>query len=94
MRVCYDFDTDLFGIVSNTDNTFITGNIASLVDYLDIYYLKWLGIDKIVQNLIRLQVLLDSDGKPLRDAPYKDPYPVFDETRDIGLSENYDTSQW
>lgn len=46
VSIYYDLHTDLFGIVSEKPNKFLAGGVASLTDYIDIYYFKSLEENK------------------------------------------------
>lgn len=41
VTIYYDLNNDLFGVVNEKTNTFVTWSVALLFDYIDIFYFKW-----------------------------------------------------
>lgn len=96
--VYYDLKSDLFCIVGEKTNSFITGGVASLCDYIDLYYFKWLynnkAFDKSIQFFdkpIQFEVDIDSNGQ-LNPGVSEDV--DFDLNRDKGLAQNYNPANW
>ena len=41
VTIYYNLNNDLFGVVNEKTNTFVTWSVALLFDYIDIFYFKW-----------------------------------------------------
>lgn len=75
-------------------NRFVTGGIASLCDYIDIYYFKWLGEGKTLNQSIKLDVSTELSQPPMSRSSLDQEYESFQRQRDLGLPLNYDPERW
>jgi hypothetical protein len=94
VTIYYDLNTDLFAIVNENSNEFVSGGIASLCDYLDIYYFKWLGGNQTFNQSIKLGISSDIIRPPIPLISQDQEYLAFDESRNVGLPINYDPKEW
>jgi hypothetical protein len=90
--IYYNLKTDLFCVVGENTNSFITGGVASLCDYIDIYYFKWLYNNKAFNES---QHYFDQESKKLFNSDlYKKEDRDYSINRDKGLGDNYDPTRW
>ena len=85
--IYYDLATDLFGVVSESSNTFLTGGVASLCDYIDIFYFKWVGAFKTFSESMSLGLPEPNDLSQAQKS-------FSEEEQNIGLPQNYDPTKW
>lgn len=93
VSIYYSEYSDLFGVVDESDNTFKLGGIASLCDYVDIYYFKWLNANQTFNQSVKLAF----DPSIFERSPIQTveaEYEEYRESRDTGLPPNYDGKEW
>ena len=91
VTIYYDLNNDLFGVVNEKTNTFVTWSVALLFDYIDIFYFKWFFNDSTFndRNVIFYEIPNDLDAQ-LEESFSQ----IFENIHDTGLPQNYNPRSW
>lgn len=61
VTIYFDLNSNLFAIVNQESNEFIEGGVASLTDYVDIAYFKWVGIDWKFKKSLTIDPIIEEE---------------------------------